>query len=1130
MKRYSLFVAFLFACIALQAKPISLSKAKALAQPYMKTHAQQPLLAKKSASSNDENQPLYIFSRGEGQGFVIVSGDDAYPEILGYAETGDFIEDQMPPQLLAFIDHYRTVISDASVQKMPSYVHAAASDKNDIAPMIKTHWTQSAPYNNRCPLITSSGNRSIVGCVATAASQVIYYFHKDCSHTLMASTPTYNYGDAPVKESIPAGTPLKWELMQNSYNGKEPAEYLDAISTFCFAVGSATWLTYGSSTGGHIADLLNTFSSYYGLTAKHMYMSGTTQTGWENRIYDELSNGRPMVFSGYTSDWKIGHAIVLDGYQKSGNLFHFNFGWGGQADGFYTIVDGKGPGEYGTGQEIVYNIMPKKYNLSAEIKTTKNLYSFRTNVVTLKVANNGTLDYSGIYLFCNTNGNAPTKLSAAIGSDVVTAIPNDGQEVELTFSCYPMFNKDNYLFVTDKNLNIIAQTVVPVVSPESDLHFGKLSVKSSSDSDNGYPIVYNNKVVVDAEMLNKNEIPYEGTLKLCVYGSEDGGKSFNYIGEQTLSMTSQDKSNEGYIVKGQCSFSQTLSQNPLKTGTPYYISVQRETYESDVIDFDNATDTTVCFVLAGADLAVTDYSNRCLSLKGHWDETIFNNLTQQNKYADALTYDLSEVESIVTIPDIPSNPNALFYVAKSGIEGNNVIIESECDALSLIADKEYVPLAEFNAKSVKVDIEQIPNKWYLFTSPSRLTVPNGMLARSIDRHMTSGITGCTTDVKTLEPGRTYLLVTSSSEKQTLTSDDSTPCLTQPVANTDAAVVGTFVSSETPDGAMTIDMADDQYFRYVDKGTEVKPFRGYFLATNIKKEFRANSDLIFDQSFNQFGKAIEEGYQTLKAMDAKSPLCLQLINRIDSAEVLFSNRDTDEAYDVDERKDSLLSLIARCRATIVDTMNVKEDYTDYIVNPSFELGNTSGWTLSASYASAKRNSTTTYRGVGADGEYLLYNCNTADQTGCMIQQTIEGLPDGIYSLTAMLGTDPGNTVVMFANDMTTECAAHPFGKYYLSKAVIEGIEIRQGQPLVIGVNAGSWYKADDFRLRLTGSLPAGMPGDANNDGVIDVADITTVASIILGTSPDGCNLSNADANMDGYIDIADITTIAAIILN
>lgn len=55
------------------------------------------------------------------------------------------------------------------------------------------------------------------------------------------------------------------------------------------------------------------------------------------------------------------------------------------------------------------------------------------------------------------------------------------------------------------------------------------------------------------------------------------------------------------------------------------------------------------------------------------------------------------------------------------------------------------------------------------------------------------------------------------------------------------------------------------------------------------------------------------------------------------------------------------------------------------------------------------------------------------------------------------------------------------------------------------------------------------GDANEDGVVDVADITAIASFILGNEPEVFNMVAADANEDGDIDVADITTVANIIL-
>ncbi|MBQ0103260.1 MAG: hypothetical protein KBS99_03710 [Prevotellaceae bacterium] len=57
----------------------------------------------------------------------------------------------------------------------------------------------------------------------------------------------------------------------------------------------------------------------------------------------------------------------------------------------------------------------------------------------------------------------------------------------------------------------------------------------------------------------------------------------------------------------------------------------------------------------------------------------------------------------------------------------------------------------------------------------------------------------------------------------------------------------------------------------------------------------------------------------------------------------------------------------------------------------------------------------------------------------------------------------------------------------------------------------------------------LPGDANNDTFINVADITAIATYILGLPLEGFNKTNADVNGDSTIDVTDISATAGIIL-
>ena len=55
--------------------------------------------------------------------------------------------------------------------------------------------------------------------------------------------------------------------------------------------------------------------------------------------------------------------------------------------------------------------------------------------------------------------------------------------------------------------------------------------------------------------------------------------------------------------------------------------------------------------------------------------------------------------------------------------------------------------------------------------------------------------------------------------------------------------------------------------------------------------------------------------------------------------------------------------------------------------------------------------------------------------------------------------------------------------------------------------------------------AAINGDINNDGDVDIADITTIVALILSST----YTDTADINNDGSVDIADITKLVSIIL-
>ena len=1071
-----------------QARQTALSLAGLNGQvTLVKTAQRTPDMRKRLAPAVQRTAPYYIYSRGENQGFVIVSGDDCLPKILGYTETGNFDEATMPPSLLAWLDYYADIVEmaqdkgeNASRKTAQQQTAYAAAGKEDVPVLMTTHWHQTWPYNSYCPFLTAKPTqRAVTGCVATAGAQVVYYFHKDNPATLGATTPTYGYGDAPVKESVKKGTPMKWDLMLNDYNSAHPAEFDDAVGEFTFALGAATWMTYGESSGAYINNLVGSFKSLFNLSSEHLYKSDAgTQEAWENRIYTDLSEGRPMVYAGYhvtkkdngDEQWD-GHAVVVDGYRAAGNLFHFNFGWGGQGDGWYTVDDNTGMNGFNTGMEITYRVQPVKPNLKATMTLPQGFYSYRNNPVQIKVQNNGTLPYSGLYVFCTTTPSL-TSVSSAKSKDLTTLLPADGTEVELQLEAKPTSEKAWYVTLTDKNLNVLAQQKVTAEKGRNDLVCHGLYALASNEIQTAegedYQVVNGNKVIVKADLTNLSDYSYEDSPRMDIYGSADGGKTFELVGSK-ICVSAAVKAGE----RGEAEFSISNSTScPVESGHYYYAVLKNPlSSKSDVNLRYETADTLVRFCMKESDGMTTELDGQVLRFAGEWNASQFLTQTKLSANAQVLAYDLTRVKGVGIVPKVEGKPNALYYVASDCSDPGtaNVVREGKAALLQLKAGYDFSPATSLEADEAEFDVAVEPNRWSLLTVPFDADVPAGMVAKTIEGHMSTGINNKTGLAGRLSAGHTYLFMTSSSSVQTLRSSHVT-VLPAPVANADTAVVGVFGQTKTPAGACYIDESETQYFQVSSEPFAVEPFRGYFYDPKVTKPFKANSNTIQDPGFLNLGEAIAAAKLAMDAFAETSTESarLTLADSIAKAEAIFTSRPYRYGRDATAKAEELNELVEAYKISYADVLTRPVDMTYLIENPSFEqsqssgVGSLMGWERETGTVGVSNVTMVANRSVGADGKYVAYSC-AADSTGAELSQNLSGLRAGLYRLSAWVGTSAGRKVTLFANGQDTAVGCADFGKYYMREAVIDSIVVTKGQDLVIGVKAGDWYKADDFRL-------------------------------------------------------------------
>ncbi|MBP5338207.1 MAG: leucine-rich repeat protein [Prevotella sp.] len=397
MKLTKSFTAILLLCMTVAqtsfAKPITREQARQKASLFVKQVPGAAELTpakgqKRLAPSASAVEPYYVFDRGSDEGYVIVSGDDeTIVDVLGYTDRGTFDYDALPPNMREWLDFYATQIAAIqSRQAAPAKV--AVSTHPKVEQLMKSTWSQGYPYNLTCPEYFTLG-RSVTGCVATAMAQILYYNREKSVTETQAAMPAYDtwtshptYGTLHV-EGIPAGSPIDWDNMKDSYGSANDLQRL-AVADLMHYCGVAVKMDYtNASSGAQVYDAYEAFKTYFGYGSSTRYVtSAADDAEWDEIVYAELAAGRPVYLSGYNNSG--GHAFVTDGYD--GNLrYHINWGWGGQSDGYYYLTNltpGQGQGiggssdGYNEGRQIIIGLEPENYGdkaMSIADVTVRNL-------------------------------------------------------------------------------------------------------------------------------------------------------------------------------------------------------------------------------------------------------------------------------------------------------------------------------------------------------------------------------------------------------------------------------------------------------------------------------------------------------------------------------------------------------------------------------------------------------------------------------------------------------------------------------------------------------------------------------------------------------------------------------------
>ncbi len=497
------------------------NKGKKMASPL--TLCFQGRQQKVGQGTPDRDAYYYVFNKGSQDGFVVMSGDDVAADVLGYADKGSFHIDQISPEMKEWLDGYARQIAWARKQGVTK-VKTSSSQKDEvaarqaIAPLTQTRWTQRGPFNLLCQ--TSDGQTAVAGCVANALAQVMFYHQWPLTETTEIPAYEADYGINSGSVAYDALEPIvfDWGNMQLSYNGTEELDSPSALAaaqlvSYC---GHAVKMEYGVNSSGAPSTLccpalVDYF--HYAEGCREIFRDNYDWQQWDSIIYDELLNGRPLIYVGYTHKGS-GHAFVCDGFDGHG-FYHINWGWGGLSNGYFRLQalnplaqsTGGSTGGYSLEQSAIVGISPTPVELHPLVVDAEKQKFLKVYDLSVSENTNGTVDGQDndfsrakvhIRLLSLVNAKLDVALGLFQGDELLKVSP---------FVTDMVFNQSSYL---DKNF-------VDLAGLQAELEDGTYQIKALgkySETDDWKPCIWGDDYYVEV-VVNQGQVSFANVTGNC---------------------------------------------------------------------------------------------------------------------------------------------------------------------------------------------------------------------------------------------------------------------------------------------------------------------------------------------------------------------------------------------------------------------------------------------------------------------------------------------------------------------------------------------------------------------------------------------------------------------------------------
>lgn len=304
---------------------------------------------------------FYVLNCKSMPAFIIVSSESTTREVLAYSFESAFDKENIPLGALDILNEYDTQIT--MIKK--GYAKAAVDKTEKETPLTATekvittaNWNQS--YNfwwSQCPKV--NGLNTHAGCVAVAMAITM---KKDGWPPSGFGSNSYTSKTYGISQSASFNTSFNWASLPltneksgwNSTTQNEIAKILHLIGVSVNMDYSPT----GSAAYTQDAWFAMIKNFRYDKYSNWLQRLDYSDSEWKQMLKNEINNNRVVIYDGNKDN--SAHAFVCDGYNSSG-YFHFNFGWGGSQNGFFSIDNiSTTNGNYSLNQTAIMGLKPDK--------------------------------------------------------------------------------------------------------------------------------------------------------------------------------------------------------------------------------------------------------------------------------------------------------------------------------------------------------------------------------------------------------------------------------------------------------------------------------------------------------------------------------------------------------------------------------------------------------------------------------------------------------------------------------------------------------------------------------------------------------------------------------------------------